>query len=1729
MNSMYLLLDTQFCLRLALVLGHFLWQGAVLALAAAILAGVLRRASSRIRYGTFVAMLALMCLCPVATYFVAPVPEVSQSVGFVQQKTGTVPAFRALTPGSPAQDSTPSSFPATASESHPSLVSTSSTQSISPDRHSPESTVPSLSLLNRIDLAPYAPWISLAYLAGVAMMLVRLVLAMRGGRGLRKHAEPIDTPGILEALEREARALGMAAVPAIAYCERVVAPTIVGLLRPIILLPGSLVTGLAPGQLDLLLRHELAHIRRYDHLVNILQSVIEAILFFHPGVWYVSRKIRIEREHCCDDLVLAGGGEAMAYAKSLVQVAELSHAVHNPAAGLHATGKPSQLRARILRLLEGPKPHVRLTRLGALALTALVLIAATTVVHVAAVDDSEPAESGESTETVAEESVEADVEESSEEITETARDLPTLSPEAAKRAMDALLVELGELQAEMIKLGLTYTDESPPLKDLQRKIAVKESQIAALQSATEVVGDKQRKVAEISGQSTLAEILADPELLLLLRSQLEGLGDVELLAEWSHEGRPASLIFSAEGDGGTGAAASSSQADELARAVENKDWWLRKMAIEQLGETDAPGAVDTLIAALQDGEYRVQAAAARALGKKNDPKAVPYLVAVLEDNGTVSEAAAQALSAIDSPEVMRLLRKVIEEDFDSFIVGAAAALGHIGSDEAIALLLEAAERDDVRNARENIVDALASMPAEQVTEPLVAALHGEDTRSIRTAISALGQLGGDRARDALVAFVREGKPHLTKDGVVALRGFEGEAVTVALLEVLNGPRRDAYRVAAQFLAQRDAGALMTVLRSEDESAVQVAAEALGELGDDGAMTGLIDFVRESKSCNAVWAVVALSHFQDEAVTEVLLEAMSSPFGNIQHAAANALAERKCEPEDPKLLAKYYVYNGQFEAAANLGEVALEPLLNALSSKGFSSEQAVWALGMLGDPRAIEPLEGLLASPNDSTRAAEALCQIGGPEVVEPLIRALKNHDQNVRTRAASGLGEHGDERAVEPLCGALKDVNSRVRSAAAEALGRVGDERAISPLIAALGEGGAHDRAKQALVRLQNYSGVVEPLLALVTDDANRNVPARTAAAEVLVDIGDEEVWSRLAELEPAIQNVDVREEVHRTISTMKRSGKLKVAEKLTPEGAPGEKANVPISPETHVRLGELATQLRDEDWWLRKVAAQKLGDADVPDNKSYLSALVDTLIHALKDEDPRVQAAAAESLGKRGDPKAIKHLVAVLKEKSAAVRSAAAEALVRFDDPQVLELLGLAVVDEDEMVRQGAIEALGRMDAAKAAPLLIHSFSRASDTGRYLAVYRLLWFGPEHTLKPMTAALAGTDAKVALGCAEVLGRLAAEAGPESPAYEEIAEGLSDLAQKPDKRVVAIAGLVHLKDESVTDALEKLLADPDFEVSRAAGKALQARNYLPKTRQDHARFYVATEQWDGVMNLGADAVEPLILALHTKDKEPQRPRVGLRRGSPPPLRQSAAAVLGDIGDVRAVDPLMAMLGDENEGVRREVVEALRKIRESRAALPVAELLSDPNAGIRQAAARALAEFKNPGSVDALILALNDSEPGVRNDTALALGLIGDPKAIEPLVDTLDDVHGNVASAAMRALGRIQDPRMFAIVAAIVLDTERDQRLRGEAAKALAAIDAARAFTALKPTLETAEASRNVLESLIAKVLLDMDEPEATAIVEQWLAQPREKEVNTREMTEIRKRLVRLRAANERGS
>ena len=186
------------------------------------------------------------------------------------------------------------------------------------------------------------------WLAGVSLLSLRLIAACAGVERLKRATRAVDAT-VAERVQSLAQRFGIDRHVRVFESTLVRVPTVVGYLRPVILLPASVITGLAPAYLDAVIAHELAHVRRHDYLVNVLQSLVETLLFYHPAVWWCSRQIRIEREHCCDDMVVEAGGNRVAYAAALAQLEELRGL--EPMLSLNASG--GRLIDRIRRLLGG--------------------------------------------------------------------------------------------------------------------------------------------------------------------------------------------------------------------------------------------------------------------------------------------------------------------------------------------------------------------------------------------------------------------------------------------------------------------------------------------------------------------------------------------------------------------------------------------------------------------------------------------------------------------------------------------------------------------------------------------------------------------------------------------------------------------------------------------------------------------------------------------------------------------------------------------------------------------------------------------------------------------------------------------------------------------------------------------------------------------------------------------------------------------------------------------------------------------------------------------------------------------------------------------------------------------------------------------------------------------------------------------------------------------------------
>ncbi len=296
---------------------HSLWQGTLIALVLLALLWLTRASSPSTRYLLSCLGLALMLLLPMVTYVLLSsraqlTPELAYDLASAHAwETGaTTAAGLHQTPAEPSQEEA---------------------------RHR---------------LEPFLPYLVALWALGVLVLSVRLLGGLWLLRKLKtRFNRPVPEELALKCRELAQR-LGIAHAVGLRESLAVNIPLVIGWLRPMILLPTSTISGLSVLQLELILAHELAHVRRHDYLLNLLQHLAETLLFYHPAVWWASAKIREERENCCDDMaVRVCNGDKTNYAKALAKLDDMHLCQLAPA----ATG--GSLLKRIERLANKALPQ----------------------------------------------------------------------------------------------------------------------------------------------------------------------------------------------------------------------------------------------------------------------------------------------------------------------------------------------------------------------------------------------------------------------------------------------------------------------------------------------------------------------------------------------------------------------------------------------------------------------------------------------------------------------------------------------------------------------------------------------------------------------------------------------------------------------------------------------------------------------------------------------------------------------------------------------------------------------------------------------------------------------------------------------------------------------------------------------------------------------------------------------------------------------------------------------------------------------------------------------------------------------------------------------------------------------------------------------------------------------------------------------------------------------------
>ena len=167
-------------------------------------------------------------------------------------------------------------------------------------------------------------WLLMIWMIGVGLMVLRTLNALLGLRQLQRASEVGDGVDLtdLQAMANQlCERLQLRRLVTLVMNANTMHPAVLGFFKPVILIPPAMMTGISPEHWQLILAHELAHVRRFDAIVNLMQMLIESALFFNPAVWWISRQVRIEREACCDAVAAKVTGQSIQFARMLLNVA----------------------------------------------------------------------------------------------------------------------------------------------------------------------------------------------------------------------------------------------------------------------------------------------------------------------------------------------------------------------------------------------------------------------------------------------------------------------------------------------------------------------------------------------------------------------------------------------------------------------------------------------------------------------------------------------------------------------------------------------------------------------------------------------------------------------------------------------------------------------------------------------------------------------------------------------------------------------------------------------------------------------------------------------------------------------------------------------------------------------------------------------------------------------------------------------------------------------------------------------------------------------------------------------------------------------------------------------------------------------------------------------------------------------------------------------------------------
>ena len=366
------LIEPSITSHLTMVLLQALWQGLLVWLMVATVLRLLKKRSAALRYGASVTGLWVMLLLPVLTWFLVDVDHTATNT---TEETGvviSVPEERIETPSVPIDLTQIDSVwtlgeDETVTETEPKFVE----QQFDEAAFVPPVAEVKTSPTNPVDMPSLI--IACIWLSGVLLLSIRLLMGYVWTLRVSFSRLPIDSD-LRSRLQGIAAALGWKSMPRVFHSSRIKEAIVVGYLKPLVLIPITWTTQLTPEAIEAVIIHELTHIRRFDLWVILVQRIAETLLFFHPAVWSLSKRISYERELCCDAESARLLDSNLCYATALEQVARYLFEHSTPNSQTRQTnilsptfgGQKMELLARVQHVLSltsnAPRPPVKLHR-----------------------------------------------------------------------------------------------------------------------------------------------------------------------------------------------------------------------------------------------------------------------------------------------------------------------------------------------------------------------------------------------------------------------------------------------------------------------------------------------------------------------------------------------------------------------------------------------------------------------------------------------------------------------------------------------------------------------------------------------------------------------------------------------------------------------------------------------------------------------------------------------------------------------------------------------------------------------------------------------------------------------------------------------------------------------------------------------------------------------------------------------------------------------------------------------------------------------------------------------------------------------------------------------------------------------------------------------------------------------------------------------------------------------